>query len=87
MIAISTTELRKNLRKYLNLAQKERVIIQCGKSETYEIIPARKISDNAPCFSNPELLSALKESEEDIAEGRIREVNDSKDLWENIPSS
>lgn len=85
MIAISTTELRRNLRKYLNLAQKERVIIQCGKSETYEIIPSRKISDNDDYFSNPELLSALKESEEEIAEGRIREVKDSKDLWENIP--
>ncbi len=46
MIAISTTELRRNLRKYLNTANKERVIIQCGKSETYEIIPARKMSDN-----------------------------------------
>ena len=46
MIAISTTELRRNLRKYLNTANKERVIIQCGKNETYEIIPARKMSDN-----------------------------------------
>jgi hypothetical protein len=46
MIAISTTELRRNLRKYLNIVDKERVIIQCGKNETYEIIPARKISDN-----------------------------------------
>ena len=85
MIAISTTELRRNLRKYLNLAQKERVIIQCGKSETYEIIPARKMSDSDPYFSTPELLSALKEAEEDISEGRVREVKDSKELWENIP--
>ncbi len=85
MIAISTTELRRNLRKYLNLAKKERVIIQCGKSETYEIIPARKISDHDDYFSSPELLAALKEAEEDIAGGRVREVKDSKDLWENIP--
>ncbi|MGB0130814.1 hypothetical protein [Chlorobium sp.] len=85
MIAISTTELRKNLRKYLNLAQKERVIIQCGKSETYEIIPARKISDKDSCYSNQEILRVLKESEDDIAKGRIREVNDARDLWENIP--
>lgn len=84
MIAISTTELRKNLRKYLNLAQKERVIIQCGKSETYEIIPARKINDNDPYFSGPELLSALKESEDDIASGRTRKIIDNSDLWESI---
>ena len=85
MIAISTTELRRNLRKYLNLAQKERVIIQYGKSETYEIIPSQKISDNDPYFSNPELLSALKEAEADIAGGRVSEVKDSKELRENIP--
>jgi len=42
MIAISTTELRKNLRKYLNLANKERVIVQCGRTETSEIAPAKK---------------------------------------------
>jgi len=86
MIAISTTELRRNLRKYLNLAQKERVIIQCGKTETYEIIPARKISDNDEYFSNPELLSALNEAEEDIAEGRVREVKDAKALWDDTAS-
>lgn len=84
MIAISTTELRKNLRKYLNLAQTERVIIQCGKTETYEIVPARKISDNDDYFSNPALISALKEAEEDIAEGRIRKVKDPRQLWEDI---
>ena len=84
MIAISTTELRRNLRKYLNLAQKERVIIQCGKTETYEIIPARKISDNEAYLSDPKLLNALKESEEDIAEGRVREVKDTNQLWEGI---
>ena len=84
MIAISTTELRRNLRKYLNLAQKERVIIQCGKTETYEIIPARKISDNEVYLSDPKLPNALKESEEDIAEGRVREVKDTNLLWEGI---
>ena len=84
MIAISTTELRRNLRKYLNLAQKERVIIQCGKTETYEIIPARKISDNEAYLSDPKLLAALKEAEEDIAEGRVREVKDTNQLWEGI---
>ncbi len=84
MIAISTTELRRNLRKYLNLSQKERVIIQCGKTETYEIIPARKISDGNDYCSSPELLDALKEAEEDIAEGRVREVNNTKQLWDDI---
>ena len=35
-------------------------------------------------FSNPGLLAALKEAEEDIAAGRVREVKDSSRLWEGI---
>ncbi len=84
MIAISTTELRRNLKKYLTIANKERVVILSGKAETYEIIPAKKISDTDKYFSNPRLLAALKEAEADIAAGRVREVKDSIQLWEGI---
>ncbi len=84
MIAISTTELRRNLRKYLDMANKERVLVQCGKTEAYEIVPATKISDTDKYFSNPALLEALKEAKQDIAAGRVRVVKDVKQLWEGI---
>ena len=70
MIAISTTELRRNLRKYLNAANKERVIIQCGKSETYEIIPARKMSDTDLYFSDPNVVEHLQHSLQQVEEGK-----------------
>ncbi len=70
MIAISTTELRRNLRKYLNTANKERVIIQCGKSETYEIIPARKMSDTDRSFSDPNVVEHLQHSLQQVEEGK-----------------
>jgi PHD/YefM family antitoxin component YafN of YafNO toxin-antitoxin module len=84
MIAISTTELRKNLRKYLNMANKERVIVQCGKAETYEIVPAKKISDTDKYFSDPRVLAALIKAEEDIAAGRFTEIKDPKNIWDSI---
>ena len=43
-----------------------------------------EISDTDKYFSNPELSEALKEAEEDIAAGRVREVKDSRQLWEGI---
>ena len=70
MIAISTTELRRNLRKYLNTANKERDIIQCGKSETYEIIPARKMSDTDRYFSDPNVVEHLQHSLQQVEEGK-----------------
>jgi hypothetical protein len=63
MIAVSTTELRKNLRKYLNMANNERVIVQCGGTETYEIVPARKISDTDRYFSDPKVIEAIETRE------------------------
>ena len=35
MVVISTAELRNNMRKYLNLATIETVVIQRGKAETF----------------------------------------------------
>jgi len=66
------------------MSNNERVVIQSGKAEAYEIIPAKKISGADKYFSNPGLLAALKEAEEDIAAGRVREVKDSRQLWEGI---
>ncbi len=84
MIAISTTELRKNLRKYLNLANTERVIVQCGKSETYEIVPAKKISDTDKYFSDPKVLAAIDRGREDKKAGRVTRIKDPGDPWASI---
>ena len=76
MIAISTTELRKNLRKYLNIAIREKVIVQFGKTETFEIVPY---------CSQKKLLEVLKKGEEDLAAGKFTEIKDPKNIWASIP--
>ncbi len=38
MIAISTAEFRGNMKKYLDLASTEQVIIQRGSDETFELV-------------------------------------------------
>ena len=44
MIAISATELRKNLKKYLNLATREKVVGRFNKSETVETVSVNKVT-------------------------------------------
>ena len=44
MIVISTAELRNNLKKYLDLARTERVVIQRGRDESFVLIA----QNNAP---------------------------------------
>ncbi|MFV0376804.1 MAG: type II toxin-antitoxin system Phd/YefM family antitoxin [Mangrovibacterium sp.] len=41
MIVISSAELRSNLKKYLDLAKTEHVIIQRGKTETFHLTAER----------------------------------------------
>ncbi|MEI7707415.1 MAG: hypothetical protein WCI90_04030 [Chlorobium sp.] len=84
MIAISTTELRKNLRKYLNLATKEKVVVRFSKTETVEIVPGEKITVKDEYSDNVKLLEVLKKGEEDIAAGRYTEIKDPKNIWASI---
>jgi len=77
MIAISTTELRKNLKKYLNLAAKVKVVVRFNKGETVEIVPGKKVTVKDESFDNTGLLEVL----EDIAAGRFTEIKDPKNIW------
>ncbi len=46
MIIISPSELRGNLKKYLDLAEKERTIIQRGKRKTFELRKRNRVSED-----------------------------------------
>ncbi len=84
MIAISTTELRKNLKKYLNLAAREKVVVRFNKGETVEIVPGKKVTVKDESFDNSRLLEVLRRGEEDIAAGRVTEIKDPKNIWASI---
>lgn len=45
MIVISTAELRNNLKKYLDLARTERVVIQRGRDESFVLIAQKNAPD------------------------------------------
>ena len=55
MVVISTAELRNNLKKYLDLARTERVVIQRGRDESFVLIAQGLLP----------LMMSLKESEKD----------------------
>jgi len=45
MIIISPGELRGNLKKYLDLAENENIVIQRGKSEIFELRKRKHVED------------------------------------------
>ncbi|MBU1371169.1 MAG: type II toxin-antitoxin system Phd/YefM family antitoxin [Bacteroidetes bacterium] len=83
MVIISPSELRGNLKKYLDLAEKERVIIQRGKSEMFELTKKDRISED-DYFDNPENLKIIEEGITDIKKGNFQTLDPKKSLWENI---
>lgn len=83
MIVISPSELRGNLKKYLDLAEKERIVIQRGKKETFELRRIERVSED-PFFDNPDNIKALEQGITDIKEGRYKTLDPEKSVWENI---
>ncbi len=95
MIEITSTELRKNIGKYLDLAmeKKERVFVRHRNKGTFAITPAiesrdvvrsTKKTELEAYLDQPEVREAIKRSEEDFAAGRYREVTSIKELWAGI---
>jgi hypothetical protein len=62
MRVISSAELRNNMKKYLDLATTETVVIQRGKTETFVLSAQERISDAdlARAITKDELLTEIK---------------------------
>jgi len=45
MVVISSAELRNNMKKYLDLARTERVVIQRGRDESFVLVAQNNASD------------------------------------------
>ncbi len=95
MIEITSTELRKNMGKYLDIAMKknEQVLVRYRNKGSFTITPAiepekvaRGVKKNEleAYLEQPEIRESIKRSEEDFAAGRYREVTSIKELWEGI---
>ena len=63
MVVISSAELRNNMKKYLDLARTERVVIQRGRDESFLLIAQKNTPDD-------DLMRAI--TVEDVIE-RVRE--------------
>jgi len=74
MVVVSTREFRQNLKKYLDLIDKnERVIIQRGNDKIYEISNTVK---NDRFFDDPIIQERLAKSIESYNEGKTVKLTD-----------
>ncbi|MDR0825045.1 MAG: type II toxin-antitoxin system Phd/YefM family antitoxin [Prevotella sp.] len=64
MKVISSAELRNNMKKYLDIAKTEKVVIQRGRTETFVLVMEKHLEpdeDLARAITMDELLVRVKE--------------------------
>ena len=66
MLVISSSELRNNMKKYLDLAKDETVVIQRGRTETFVLSRQERLSPDASLASTVTAEELLIGIEEDI---------------------
>lgn len=85
MKIITTREFRENQKAYFDLAETERVIVHRGKNRKPVLLtPVDENAENILYFSDPAILTAIKQGIEDVKSGRITRISDLKNIWADI---
>ncbi len=77
MKTISVSEFRGNIKKYLDIALEEKLLVHRGKGKTYAIIPIEYIEDEP---YNTEFVKKILQSKEDSKQGKGVKIA-VEDLW------
>ncbi len=70
MEAVSVTEFRNNIKKYLDIAKEEELVIYRSKNESFVITPLKKRDKDSSLLSTAQ-KKAIDEALDDIANGRV----------------
>lgn len=77
MKTVSVTEFRGNIKKYLDIAESEKLVIHRSKGRSFVVIPLEEENDDS-LLSNAQKF-AIDEALEDVANGRAQPHQDVMD--------
>ena len=80
MRTITTSDFRKNQRQYLELAERERLIIHRNNGKSFMLVPVNEIDYHY----NIDFVAKILKAEKEAAEGKGTIIKDTSDIWENI---
>ena len=77
MVVISSAELRNNMKKYLDLARTERVVIQRGRDESFVLVAQNNASDTdlARAITVDDVIERVREGLTQMFEKKEAERN------------
>lgn len=77
MKTVSVTEFRGNIKKYLDIAESEKLVIHRSKGRSFVVVPLDEEDDNS--LLSKEQKAAIDEALEDVAKGRVQSHQDVMD--------
>ena len=77
MKTVGVTEFRSNIKKFLNIASQEKVIIHSGKGVSYAIVPLEQLQESP---YDPEFVKKILQGREDSKNGKSVSIA-LDDLW------
>lgn len=77
MKTVSVTEFRGNIKKYLDIAESEKLVIHRSKGRSFVVVPLDEEDDNS--LLSIQQKSAIDEALEDVAKGRVQSHQDVMD--------
>ena len=82
MKAISATEFRDKQKYYLDLAKRERLIVQRGRNEAFAVIPLANLDETEYLLSSSANAQRLRDAIANIENGTDMGVAmNSEDIW------
>jgi len=85
MRIITTREFRENQKSYFDLAEKEKVIVHRGKNRKPVLLtPIEESEESDMYFSDPKVIASILRGIEDLKEGRVTRIKDTKNIWPDI---
>ena len=78
MVVISSAELRNNLKKYLDIAKTEEVLIQRGRNETFVLVARSNApeSDLERALTVDQFIAKVREGLTEMFERKEREIRE-----------
>ena len=76
MVIISSAELRNNMKKYLDIAKNEKVVIQRGRNETFVLVAQNNVVDEdlSRAITVDEVIARVREGLNEMFERKEGQI-------------
>ncbi len=81
MKLITVSDFRNNIKKYAEMALKERIIVNRGEGKAFLIVPIEKVEDKG---YSPEFVKKILQAEKSAKKGNVTKIKDVNDIWADI---